>query len=842
MKFTNTFLVDTLNIAANCRNSEGILQTMRHMMITTVRRIKAMQVKDLFKSLVYHKISTTEVNNLCNKICQKMTSKSKLNLLKNMVMKWKYADAQKAYKTALFCERKLWKEYSRLYSKENIIDLYNRTWFAEKKIVMKRCRTRRKEKVKWLLATYKKKEDTSPDYINGICVKDVVLGEEFVKEPRVYGNVQLDSNEVAAIQIPPKFALYNKIDIMDCEAEIEKCLSSIRRTRCYKDNSSDIRTVFNSNNKVLDLRKMRATDLPFCSNVILPKPVQFEEEVKLQNLKHELNSVVQSYKTNNKDGKNISEEQHLGLKSLIERRNNKEIVIFQTDKSGTMSVDSVDNYIKEVGHHMENDEVIDEVEFGRIERKINAHSKFWCNMLNAGTETGDVDRIKTSIRTCNSDYASVYFYRKDHKPASESTNSDGSTILSHPFRPLCDVSDSFSHKFSYMLCILLREVTHESNTVCTSSEDLIAKINELNASGSLNKNCVIGSMDVKSLYPNLDITSVIEVVGQEFYVSDLVIEGVDYEEVGLYIALGRSREYIRKKKLTAVCPTRRSNRNKPLITGSGSILVKEDRFKPWFGRARAPNEVEKRNMLTEAIMIALKLILENHVYKFHDVIRKQSKGGPIGLDLTEVVAKIFMNWWDKKLLRKLDEHQCNVLLYARYVDDINMCMDDISPAVWNQILYGDAIPLETTQQLEPDERTFQAVGKIADSITKCVKVETDFPSNNIDKKVPVLDLKLWIECTNGTYTILYENYIKPMASRYVILHNSALSMQSKRTILTQQCLKVLLNCSEQLTKGVRESHIEYFVKRMQLSGYDKKFRGEIVSSAQQAYLRIKKAS
>ena len=142
---------------------------------------------------------------------------------------------------------------------------------------------------------------------------------------------------------------------------------------------------------------------------------------------------------------------------------------------------------------------------------------------------------------------------KDHKPALENTTYDGVTMLSHLFRHLCDVSDSFSHKVSYMMCTLLREVTLDSNTLCNSSEDLIARINELNDNGFITKDSVVGSMDVKSRYPNLETLTVIEVVGEQFYVSNLEIEGVDYDEVGLYIALGRCKEYIRKVK---VCPTR----------------------------------------------------------------------------------------------------------------------------------------------------------------------------------------------------------------------------------------------------------------------------------------------
>ena len=123
---------------------------------------------------------------------------------------------------------------------------------------------------------------------------------------------------------------------------------------------------------------------------------------------------------------------------------------------------------------------------------------------------------------------------------------------------------------------------------------------------------MIGSMDVKSLYPNLDIKTVIEIVGEQFLLSKIQNEGVDYEEIGLYIALNRSKEYIRSKKMTAVCPTRKRKNGKPLITGSGSLTTKAERFAPWYARERDPNEDEQRNMLKEAVMIALKLVLENH--------------------------------------------------------------------------------------------------------------------------------------------------------------------------------------------------------------------------------------
>ena len=71
-----------------------------------------------------------------------------------------------------------------------------------------------------------------------------------------------------------------------------------------------------------------------------------------------------------------------------------------------------------------------------------------------------------------------------------------------------------------------------------NTEELMAEIARVNASG-LNDSVIVGSTDVKALYPSLEINFTIEVVCDVFEASDVVVEGVDYEEVGLYISLCR---------------------------------------------------------------------------------------------------------------------------------------------------------------------------------------------------------------------------------------------------------------------------------------------------------------
>ena len=63
-------------------------------------------------------------------------------------------------------------------------------------------------------------------------------------------------------------------------------------------------------------------------------------------------------------------------------------------------------------------------------------------------------------------------------------------------------------------------------------------------------------------------------------------------------------------------------------------------------------------------------LVKNHVYLFDGKLRKPKTGGPIGLELTGQIAKIYMTWWDKQYLQKLAGLEITTRLYKRYVDDI----------------------------------------------------------------------------------------------------------------------------------------------------------------------------
>ena len=157
--------------------------------------------------------------------------------------------------------------------------------------------------------------------------------------------------------------------------------------------------------------------------------------------------------------------------------------------------------------------------------------------------------------------------------------------------------------------------------------------------------------------------------------------------------------------------------------------------------------------------------MKNHIYEFDGEIRHQSEGGPIGLELTGNVAQVFMIWWDRRLMLRLGELQIQTRLYKRYVDDGNMALEELLPGTRyvNGVLSIDDACVESDGLVESDKRTMLVVKEIGNSIHPSIQLEIDYPSNHPDKKMPSLDLKVWIETRDGETKIIQKYYDKDVS-------------------------------------------------------------------------------
>ena len=149
--------------------------------------------------------------------------------------------------------------------------------------------------------------------------------------------------------------------------------------------------------------------------------------------------------------------------------------------------------------------------------------------------------------------------------------------------------------------------------------------------------------------------------------------------------------------------------------------------------------------------ILILVVMENHVYKFGDIIRKQKDGGPIGLALTGEIADCYLVNWDKKLKRKLEAAGIDLMMYERYKDDIIVIGEELEAG---SRLVEDKITIDLEKKVEDSEKsnsevTMNIIVEVAESIDNMVKFSVDLPEKNQNKKLAVLDLEVSINKTEG---------------------------------------------------------------------------------------------
>ena len=213
---------------------------------------------------------------------------------------------------------------------------------------------------------------------------------------------------------------------------------------------------------------------------------------------------------------------------------------------------------------------------------------------------------------------------------------------------------------------------------------------------------------------------------------------------------------------------------------------------------------------------------------------KQLKGGPIGLEITGVLARLVMLWWDGKFLDKLESLGVDLEFYLRYVDDSNMSVWALAPGT--RLVDGQLSILEelvVSDQLIPaDKRTAAVLRSIANEICPGIIMQEDVPSNHSTRKLPILDLEVWVSNSR----IYHSFYKKPMATKKVVHAKSALPTKVKRSILLEEGSRRLRNCSPELEWDTKVFHLNRLSSEMKNSGHSQTFRSTILNRVAVKYL------
>ena len=794
-----------------------VKDAMEQIAAANIKRIQCEQVCKLLRVLLRRNTGTNEVEqnvrktlNMCTKVYQQS--------VKRKIMRQKLTDAYR--------KKREWTNHYHTIKEQKKPTIPANTWnvFVSKcrryvPQYRRSCKEKHWKKIDWLTRKYGTMELEPPDEIEGIDLRDQELGREFTSEPRMYGNVNLNEEESSILSLPPKFGIMKKVDVTETVIEVEKCLNTMRWKEVIdEDEENSPKPFYDGETKEMDINRMKPTDLPFNSKVCMPKAVALDKEIVYQKLKMEIKEIATDMNKKTKDGSNMVTEERAGLKTLKERRDNQEIVCFQTDKSGRWAVDTPDNYTTSTEQHIQ--EGVREItleEYNNSETELNCHAKAILRMMGL-RENNNGTRIRQACTAEGINFAELYSLRKDHKPVREEDAAIGPKS-----RPVCGCKDCGTKRLSYLLCQILRPLIPESATHCDSTASLRSALDEMNDDDDLRitKEWIIGSLDIIALYPSLDIDVCAMISNMTLYNSAIQFKDLNWKEIMLYLRFMLTDEQLQSRELWEHCPQRRTRRGRPpMFTASGSDSNNETRLQPWdYEQCTEPDEETTRKMWCEAVEILIKQTMKNHCYKFNGKIYRQEKGGSIGLDLTGVISEIYMTWWDGQLMVLLREHRIYALLYKRYVDDINLLLK----IEYEEDNYGNEAR---------DKLVMEKVKRIANTIHSNIQATCDYGSNYEDGKLPMLDLKLWIGETEANETkVMYEHYMKDVSTRHILNERSAHPENMKINVLVNEALRIMRNCSRHLRRGTVTKHLQYFTNRMQYSGYPQEYRYEVLSRA-----------
>ena len=196
---------------------------------------------------------------------------------------------------------------------------------------------------------------------------------------------------------------------------------------------------------------------------------------------------------------------------------------------------------------------------------------------------------------------------------------------------------------------------------------------------------------------------------------------------------------------------------------------------------------ERRELVAEVLAIICKLIMNNQVYIFAGKILLQEGKGCIGDRAIGATALLVMIWWARKLKGRLNELNIINELLKIYVDDVNGVYHSIKAGseYKNGKLEFSETKEEEDKNIPDDKRTMKIVRAVANVINPMISMTIDVPSEYADEKVPMLDVKAWIE-EKENQQIYYTFYEKPTKNRYVISKSSVMPISNIIETMSQE--------------------------------------------------------
>ena len=538
--------------------------------------------------------------------------------------------------------------------------------------------------------------------------------EEIQDEVLLVGDVKLSDDEVALLNLGPGYMMTKTLDVVEMEVEAVVTLTKIRWGRRSKgmedmtdkeisefeaenptnEEEEDLadmiettaRDVVEEESKAVNMSKKRATDMKNNRHVHMPGPASPKIEASHNTRMGVWLSEFGKFKARNcnEAGEqkltNLSNSQQLALKSLGKKVAKLEVILLEADKGERFVAVDQGTYLAMAQDHTSKDRTASKEEVRASQRLLSTTGKAIINIFGVGQDQGykNYGRCFDNVGSETEDAPVLKIVPKTHKKPTEA---------GHPAsRPIVAAATGISSRAGDIMAdvlgplILMTGPRHEDQ----STEEVIAQLEGAQAAVQ-ESGCVdtmVGSLDVSALYPSLDQEQASEIVAQLVRESPVKFANVNYRCAQTFLASHYSELELKSQDIHHLVPARLhkgGRRPGPTTLELSTKLEKDFSTHPESKWSATNPEVDlddtqKRLLLSRVVKTAVKVIFANHIYQFAGVLFIQLVGGPIGLRLTSIVARIVMDRWSMTFQVKLDKTGWKIWSRMKYVDDINLVL------------------------------------------------------------------------------------------------------------------------------------------------------------------------
>ena len=837
-------------LCQDTKDPAGSARAMHNLLTSSIKLSKNVATVNFLRKLQRLGVGTNDIETNLRRLQSRLVRKTLDRRVANLSMRMKIIDAEMCVKHARrdFYNKKT--EYFQRVKRNSFVDneFYD-LMDSECTVLWKQRNNANKEKISWLVQKWRRNNGipaTETD-VRGVKYRDEDLKIPVSdKNPETveYGNVETTENMSEILKINPNMMTYEKVESEKIEMEIEKSffkaryefmkrnqVNKKRNDSGDKDDNNDDKDNENEKedeeaveeNETLDLEKktvdysrMRATDLATCTRLIVPKAGTIRDESIMSGMKEKMLDEVNKYIKEECNGggwpkTNLTRSEVAGMQELKNKVKSEEIVVFKSDKSGKLTVDSLENYSEAILGHTEADVEIGMEDVKKIEENMNDHLRQLNKIFNVGEKWNQQKRVAEASTSTNVLPPAFYGLRKDHKKVPDDRKEKGP-----PLRPICSAREAPNSRVSNFISKIIddaADIIDDSHEV-KSSEEMRADFEKYNreVSDTKKKKCKVLSQDMKALFPSIRLKTAKVSVKKLILRSKMRYENCDKWELAKFAAVVLTKEEIEENALGEFIPTRtKTSRRKLTLNCLKSTKADSE---VWETPKCEPDCDQVRLLVALVVSHCVGVVMSNHTYKLGDKMFLQSDGGPIGLQATGAIARAYMMMYDSLYLEAAASAGIEILMYGRYIDDSN------------QIVVDDS-------ESEDGENVAARLKVIANNLIEGLEIEDDLPSRHRNNKLPILDMKVHLD-TDGY--LIHEHYEKEVSSKLVISARSAHSSNSKRSVHISELVRRMLNTSRRLDWNEYVAPVlQEYMGRMMAAGYSEQYRENILRNAIAVY-------